>query len=563
MSPIVALTASIKLNTKAPVTLNPTSRPHTISPTSSPISDSTRCADRCFEPLTSSECPVNKAYVNCKFSYVGSVCYSEDDECGADPSIANCNGFAVYKRVNCNEVTIGSWAATATTSSSPTHLTGSGETCNYFPGWASGLSYCINDCDANAPKPVYMENNPIYEFPSLDLCCQAHFKRSERCKRASISAPGFESGVFVEEIGLASLDGEVWNDSNGDQWRDNSDGGVQNAIIDLYECDFNTWAKGTRTSLDGSFHLGKIPPGKYLLKITAPSGFHFIFDEHFWRNEDFDPSIATTPCYELRPFEDNSNFVVGLVPDSIVAPELVSMMDEPESLATYSNPHIKDASANQTPITAFAVHNKSSRGSASDQTSVPKPQPVAKEQVQVAPDITETKTAASENKSGALHTKSYVRGGNTETAHEVAVQATEAITISNLGNTDTQYLSVSDSEDILLKFDVSFLKGQHLLSAAVLRLYSVSSSPVGGTVYTASHSIWNANIVTWEDAPDIGDSIIEIGPTHPNQWVEVDITNGLATNRDDFISLRIHMGTSNSNWSAKYSQQKVQLQVTL
>jgi hypothetical protein len=125
-------------------------------------------------------------------------------------------------------------------------------------------------------------------------------------------------------------------------------------------------------------------------------------------------------------------------------------------------------------------------------------------------------------------------------------------------------LSVSQSEDILIKFDVSFLKDQHFLSTAVLRLYSTSSSPVGGTVYTASHSIWNANIVTWEDAPDIGDSINEIGPTHPNQWVEVDITNNaLATNRDDFISLRIHMGTSNSNWSAKYSQQKVQLQVTL
>lgn len=569
------------------MTSNPTSRPNTTSPTSSPISDAERCANRCFEPLPSSECPLNKAYVNCKFSYVGGVCYSQDYECGADPSIGNCNGFAVYKRVNCNEITISSWAAIDAPSNSPTpkptvlFITGSGSytssggedgTCKYFPGWASGLSYCINDCDVNVPKPVYMDNNPIYEFPSLDLCCETHFRRSERCKRVSRNAPGLESdSVSADAIGLAFLDGEVWNDSNGDQWRESSDGGIYNAIVDLYECDFNTWVKGTRTSLDGSFHLGRIPPGKYSLKITAPSEFHFIFDPHFWRNEDLNPSIATTPCYELRPFEDNSNFVVGLVPDSIVAHELVSIIDQPESLAmidqpelsaTYSAPHVKDASANHMPFTASASHSKSSRGSVPERTSAPKPQPVSKEQVQDAPHTTETISIASDT----LHSKSFVRDGSTAEsgAHEVAVQATEAITISNhsVDNTGTQYLSISKYEDILIKFDVSFLKGRDHISSAVLRLYSLSSSPVGGSVYAASHSIWNGNIVTWQDAPDAGVAINEISSTHPNQWVNVDVTEALVMNTDDFISLRIHMSTTNSNRSAKYAPQKVQLQVT-
>jgi hypothetical protein len=37
--------------------------------------------------------------------------------------------------------------------------------------------------------PKYMESNPMYEFASLDICCNAHFVRTERCiVRASTEA---------------------------------------------------------------------------------------------------------------------------------------------------------------------------------------------------------------------------------------------------------------------------------------------------------------------------------------------------------------------------------------
>ena len=69
------------------------------------------------------------------------------------------------------------------------------------------------------------------------------------------------------------------------------------------------------------------------------------------------------------------------------------------------------------------------------------------------------------------------------------------------------------------------------------------------------------NIVTWEDAPDADTALGSIGPTHPNQWVEVDVTEALRMNRDDEVSFRIKTSASNGNWSARYSPQKVQLQV--
>lgn len=420
--------------------------------------------------------------------------------------------------------------------------------CKYYPGWSAGLSYCVSDCDE--PTPIDMKDNPLYEFSSLDQCCDAHFQRKERCKRASLDASANNS-TGVE---LASLRGEIWSDWNGDKLRNSTEGGLQGAIVDLYECDFNTWMKGTRTTLDGSYSLDKIPPGTYSLKITAPSGYHFIFDPHFLRNEDLSPSIATTPCYELRALDDNSSFSVGVVPNYVISTSesLVDSILAPEPASTGVDPafaHSKSALASQVSNTATASHSKSFQESTRE-PAANKPLPITKEKVQlVAPDTTQILSTRE-------HSKSSARS-------KVAIQAIEGITISQhqLLAERASDLTVSKDEDILLKFDVSFLKDK-TPTYAVLRLYSLSSSPVGGSVHGASHNLWNANIVTWEDAPDIGDTVNVIGPTHPNQWVEVDITRALETNQDDELSLRITMSESNIHWSAKYSPQKVQLRAS-
>jgi hypothetical protein len=197
---------------------------------------------------------------------------------------------------------------------------------------------------------------------------------------------------------------------------------------------------------------------------------------------------------------------------------------------------------------------------------------LSQEKVQIAPTIVESSlsaiqeqaTSAGEGASSAdkypesaLHTKSLVRGGNTA----VTIQATESATISQHEDRLSQDLRVSQYEDILIKFNVSFLKNE-TPSMAILRLYSLSSSPVGGSVHAASRNLWNVDIVTWEDAPTTGDFINDIGMTHPNKWVEMDVTEALTRNGDEFVSLRIDMSSSNSHWSARYDVQKVQLRVS-
>ena len=555
----------------------------TSKPSTSPTSDTDECANRCFEPIPSYQCPLNKMYIDCKFSPIGKICYT-DGICGTNPDLHNCNGFSVYRRVNCSDLPSKN-SQTPTNKPTILYVAGDGpyistysdqSTCKYYPGWAAGLNYCINDCDL--PKPHYMENNPIFEFESLDLCCESNYQRKERCMRASLDgSPELE--LNSSGVELTSVGGQVWSDSNGDQKRDSAESGLQGTIVDLYECDFNTWVKGTRTALDGSYLLSRIPPGKYFLKVTAPREFHFIFNSSNWLDADDKPSMATTPCHDLLPNEDNIHFDVGVVPDSItsflerdydsgsnqVLPEMVK--SDQQEVQSIPFTHSKTASESKVSNTAASSHSKSSDVSEPDKIAAIKPYPVAKEKVQIAPSVIDSLTDHHEDtpndlKTSSLHSKSFIRGGIASAPDQiaVAVQAIEVATISHQFGDESHDLRVSKEENILLKFDVAFLKGK-APSTAVLRLYSLSPSPDGGRVYSASHNLWNEDIVTWQDAPDTDIALKSIGPTHPNQWVEIDVTEALKLNRDEEVSFRITTSASNSNWSARYSSQKVQLKV--
>eukprot|EP00804_Cyclotella_cryptica_P030545 CCRYP_014836-RA/>CCRYP_014836-RA protein AED:0.01 eAED:0.01 QI:321/1/1/1/1/1/3/1224/1098 len=463
-------------------THNPTSKPiaSTITtPTSphstakSPTADSQQCANVCLEPVQTSECPSNNVYVNCKFSFAGSLCLS-DGECGTDPNLNNCDGHAVYKRVECNDhpgiqaqapskhPTVMPHSDTPTNRPTMLIITGGGtftssgssdDGCMYYPGWSTGLDYCVNDCIV--PKPSYMVNNPIFEFPNIDVCCQMNYQGKETCRQASIDASLQRKNVPTETE-LVAVGGTVWNDSNGNSVRDVMEGGLAGVMIDLYECNYNTWVKGTRTSSDGSFLLSRIPPGEYSLKITAPNGYHLIFGA-IWKNEDFDSMTATTRCHELLPLEDNTHFDVGIVPDSSsIVTELVSAagshtVDQLETGTTYSSMHSKTASANVVPYSATAAHNKSSRGSSSGKPTVSEP----------TSGIVEKVPVLSGNEEAALHAKSFVRGGTLAQSDSnfVTVQSIEDTSISqreSLTNHGAQELIISKYEDILVKFDATF-----------------------------------------------------------------------------------------------------------
>ncbi|KAL7480343.1 hypothetical protein ACHAW6_006035 [Cyclotella cf. meneghiniana] len=564
--------------TSKPIVFTITTPPSHNPTTKSPTPELLRCANVCLEPIPTSECPSNNVYVNCKFSIVGSLCFA-DGGCGTViTEFNNCNGHSVYKRVECNDdpviqtpapskrPTPTLHAETPTNKPTISIVTGDGaftssgssdDGCMYYPGWSTGLDYCVNDCIL--PKPSYMVNHPIFEFPDIDTCCQMNYRGTETCRKASAEASAERKGSPTD-IELVSVGGSVWNDSNGNEIRDVTEGGVPGVMIDLYECNYNTWVKGTRTSQDGSYLLSRIPPGEYSLKITAPNGYHLVFGEN-WKNEDFDSMTATTRCREILPLEDNAHFDIGVVPDSSsIVTERVSAAgshtgDQSEEGSTNSFTHSKTSSANVVPYSITSAHDKSSRAPAFTRPTISEGTSETNENVPVF----------SVNEETALHAKSFVRGGNVAESDSnfVTLQSVEDATISKPESPtthDAQDLRISKYEDILVKFDVRFLQDKNPRTA-LLRLYSLTSSPVGGRVHFASQNGWNSHTITWDSAPEAGDALCEIGPTHPNQWVEVDVTGALDLIQDDLVSLRVSMNESNNYWSAHYSSNRVQLRV--
>ena len=429
--------------------------------------------------------------------------------------------------------------------------TGSEGQCMYYPGWSVGLNYCLNDCISS--QPGYMDNSRIFEFTTIDLCCEAHYQGKQSCKEASANASSGLEDIISTDVELASVGGKVCEAPEPVSVCPGTDIGVPGVMIDLYECDYHTWVKGTRTNGDGSYLLSRIPPGRqYFLKITAPNGYVLSLNEN-WTNQDHDAMTATSSCHEILPLEDNTHFDVSVVSDSIET-ELVSAVDtvdltEPK---VYSPTHTKTSSANEVTYAA-ATHNKSSRGSVSEEVSVTKAPPAQKAVVAEEPQSIDEPIEEL-----SLHSKSFVRGSTESDAVAITVQSTVDVTISQLdvitvGN--AQDLRASKDEYILLKFDTRFLDEKKPMSA-FLRLYSLVSSPVGGIVHFVPNDAWDEDSVTWDNAPDASDALGEIGRIRPNEWTEVDITGALNINQDDYISLRIRMSSSDSHWSAKYSSKE-------
>mmetsp|Transcript_22446 Transcript_22446/g.48834 ORF Transcript_22446/g.48834 Transcript_22446/m.48834 type:complete len:1184 (-) Transcript_22446:70-3621(-) len=569
----------------------PSKAPITPSPTVSPV-ESDQCANLCLEPLSASECPSSIVFPNCPFAVVGGLC-DADGECGTDQYLNNCYGYDIYRRVECTALsdTMTNWntpvelsgdmdtmvadlvVSTEPTpqktrrpisppsSRSPTQkpsvltITGAGlashqagiDQCLFYPGWHKSLSYCLNDCDK--PKPTYMMNNPIFEFPDIESCCRLHYRAGDECKAQSKAASSQSftpeaidttesSTPKAIETALAIVNGHVWNDFNGNDWRDASEVGLQGVTIDLFECAGDNWIKGTRTSSDGSYRF-EFQPGKYYLKITPPIGSH-LSNDHPWRNGDLDSDFGeyteTTSCHDFVAGSDNTRLDAGVIPDTIaeevyLAPEAA----EEEQL------HYQEKSSGNTVLAMShsAAHSKTSRTSPS------------------AP--VDTSSVAS------LHAKSFLRGADLASTDPtvVTVQAVGDATIESqqdimfIGGKETLRVGRQSTwkDEFLVKFDVNFLDGKQA-QAAKLRLYSLSSSPAGGMVRVAAHNSWDEDTVTWSNAPESGDVLDVVGPTRPNEWIEVDVTAALALSQNGYVSLRITSSTTNHSWPAKYSSKE-------
>lgn len=520
-----------------------------------------------------------------------------DGECGTDQFLNNCGGYDVYRVVEC---AMSQWmdkvdvvspivqaqhlqdvATTPKPTGSPTRdptpvptnlptkittmrpvltiigaesnhasATSDNDECRYYPGWSLGLTYCLQDCK----QPTYMVNNPIFEFNTLEGCCNLHYRGKDSCIAQGLAASKTRSPVND----LPSASGHVWNDANGNDYQEVGEGGIHGVMIDLFECTDKNWIKGTRTAADGSYHFNEIQPGNYYLKISPPVGYHL--SDTSWIHSDFIPFTGTTACHEFQAGIGEQGFDAAVVPDGAqTQTELVSAAGGYEPQEEES----KEV------VSFSAVHSKSDNRQQDTPSAVARPP--AREKSLSLPEepeesIEEVLSSGPLLGSASLHAKSFLRGANVASsdATEITIQTTEDITInSKEGSFSVQgELKVGCEpewcNDIIMKFDATSLKGNHYKSAksAILRLHSINSSPVGGRVHIASTDSWDDGHVTWATAPTAGDVLGDIGPVRPNQWVEIDVTGGLLMSDNGLLSLRISSDSSYHSWRAKYSSKE-------
>lgn len=370
-------------------------------------------------------------------------------------------------------------------------------------------------------------------------------------------------------------------------------------MVDLYMClpdsssmgirfsNANRWVKGTRTSFDGTYLLDEIEPGWYFVQVTSPDDYHLSESHPGWEN-DFDSDFDEDGRSECLQFESGVGgelkFDAGLIPNAIdtdmaMKTELVSAVVDGEF--EEEEEQLQEQVSRTTHLASAVVNGESEEeeeqpredASAASHSSVmhAKSRTSSNEGIRQPPDAitlpNETPTA--HNKSGLRGTPSYT---DLATAM-VTIHPTDDATIHS--QMDIMFVGgkgellvgphLTWHNDALLKFDVSpFIltdRGDYRTAKrAVLRLYSLISSPSGGVVHsvtaTSNYLLWDENHVTWSAAPEAGEILASIGQVHPNTWIEVDVTGMMSLTASGIATLRLAGDITNHSWMAKYSSKE-------
>ena len=402
-----------------------------------------------------------------------------------------------------------------------------GDDCAYYPGWNIGLEHCLRDCH----QPPYMRQNPIFEFNSLADCCSLHFQGRATC---TIQSQMAEKILKSAQLGLPSLSGQVWEDTNGNGIQDYDErtmaNGIAGVYVNLHECTpgvvgSNTWVKGTLTAADGSYILPEISLDKsYYAQISVPRGYHLLGDDPL-SDGKYDKKFMNdgrSQCMEFASGMDDVAFNAGLIPNG--DDESMTTINDSAGYPTHSKSYLRGDSS--------AGYTSTGGEEASPKTTSTLP--------------TELEASISPTDDTTIHSNGDITYSGGQSELHVGHQATWRV-------------------DILLKFDVAAFTLAHRVDyvpakKAMIRLYSLSSSPSGGQIHMGSSNSWYEDTVMWSTAPEADEEVIAtIGRVFPHSWVELDVTELLLTSSltsDGIATLRITSEESNHVWVAKYSSTK-------
>ncbi len=122
----------------------------------------------------------------------------------------------------------------------------------------------------------------------------------------------------VEILVTSEIGDYVWKDLNGDGIQDKDEPGVENVVVNLFDCDGN-FIKSETTDASGYYLFDLLLPGEYQIQFDIsglPEGCAITLQNQGDDDEaDSDANLAGfTPCIELGPGEKNHTVDAGVLP---------------------------------------------------------------------------------------------------------------------------------------------------------------------------------------------------------------------------------------------------------
>jgi len=111
----------------------------------------------------------------------------------------------------------------------------------------------------------------------------------------------------------ASIGDKVWLDANQNGIQDNSEAGVSNVVVKLYDCNNNLISSKT-TDANGNYLFDNLNPNDYYIKFELPSGFVFTQKDATDDDKDSDADLSTgkTICTTLVAGENDLTWDAGI-----------------------------------------------------------------------------------------------------------------------------------------------------------------------------------------------------------------------------------------------------------
>jgi hypothetical protein len=104
----------------------------------------------------------------------------------------------------------------------------------------------------------------------------------------------------------------VWNDENRNGLKDESEGGVQGVVLELYECQGSTLFARAETDQSGMFRFSDIPLESYYMKILVPEGYVISASAVHQENPEGIPGGLNSPGYTADGKSDCFELTEGM-----------------------------------------------------------------------------------------------------------------------------------------------------------------------------------------------------------------------------------------------------------